>query len=56
MIRRRAFLQGAAALAMLSSVAGASRAGDAIKAQPRDGQEGMAEDIVMLHGAFTRPI
>ena len=48
---RRAFLQGAAALAVLSSVAGASRAGDATKAQPRDGQEGMAKDIVMLHGA-----
>ena len=51
MIPRRAFLQGAAALAMLSSVAGASRAGDATKAQPRMGQEGMAKDIVMLHGA-----
>ena len=48
---RRAFLQGAAALAVLSSVAGASRAGDATKAQPRSGQEGMAKDIVMLHGA-----
>ena len=48
---RRAFLQGAAALAVLSSVAGASRAGDATKAQPRDGQEGMAKDIAMLHGA-----
>jgi pimeloyl-ACP methyl ester carboxylesterase len=51
MIPRRAFLQGAAALATLSSVAGASRAGDATKAQPRMGQEGMAKDIVMLHGA-----
>jgi pimeloyl-ACP methyl ester carboxylesterase len=48
---RRAFLQGAAALAVLSSVAGASRAGDATKAQTRMGQEGMAKDIVMLHGA-----
>ena len=53
MILRRAFLQGAAALAMLSNVAGASRAGDATKAQPRDGQEGMAKDIVMLHGALA---
>src|SRR4029079_2944207 len=48
---RRAFLQGAAALAVLSRVAGAARAGGAAKAQPRDGQEGMAKDIVMLHGA-----
>jgi hypothetical protein len=36
---------------VLSSVAGASRADDATKAQPRSGQEGMSKDIVMLHGA-----
>ena len=47
---RRAFLQGAAALAMLSSIAGAARAGDATKERFRNGQEGMTKDIVMLHG------
>jgi pimeloyl-ACP methyl ester carboxylesterase len=49
--RRREFLQGAAALAMLSSVADVSRAEDATGVQPHTGQEGMAKDIVMLHGA-----
>jgi pimeloyl-ACP methyl ester carboxylesterase len=48
---RRAFLQGAAALAMLSSFAGSARAADAAEAHSRDGQEGMTKDIVMLHGA-----
>ena len=43
---RRVFLQGAAALAVLSSVASG-----ATKAQSRNGQEGMSKDIVMLHGA-----
>jgi pimeloyl-ACP methyl ester carboxylesterase len=43
-LRRRGFLQGVAALAVLSSVG-------AIKAQAATGQEGMAKDIVMLHGA-----
>ena len=46
LVPRRAFLQGAAALAVLSSAA--SRA---TKAQSRNGQEGMGKDIVMLHGA-----
>ncbi|HEV3242189.1 MAG TPA: alpha/beta hydrolase [Methyloceanibacter sp.] len=48
-LRRREFLQGAAALAVLSSAAGPSRAGGA--AEVRTGREGMAKDIVMLHGA-----
>jgi non-heme chloroperoxidase len=49
-LRRREFPQGAAALVMLSSVADV-RAEDATGVQPRTGQEGMAKDIVMLHGA-----
>jgi pimeloyl-ACP methyl ester carboxylesterase len=50
-LRRRAFLEGAAALAMLSCVPNALSAEDATGVQPRTGQEGMAKDIVMLHGA-----
>ena len=50
-LRRREFLQGAAALAVVSSVAGVSRAGEAAKSQSRNGHEGMRKDIVMLHGA-----
>jgi non-heme chloroperoxidase len=46
LVPRRAFLQGAAALAVLSSAASG-----ATKAQSRNGQEGMGKDIVMLHGA-----
>jgi non-heme chloroperoxidase len=47
-LRRRAF---AAALAMQSCVPNALSAEDATGVQPRTGQEGMAADIVMLHGA-----
>ena len=50
-VRRRAFLEGAAALAMLSCVPNALSAEDATGVQPRTGQEGTAKDIVMLHGA-----
>ena len=46
LVPRRAFLQGAAALAVLSSAPSG-----ATKAQSRNGQEGMGKDIVMLHGA-----
>ena len=46
MLPRRDFLQGAAALAVLSSAASVGT-----RAQSQDGQEGMSKDIVMLHGA-----
>jgi non-heme chloroperoxidase len=49
-IRRREFLQGVAAAAVLSSVPGASNAEDAA-GRSRTGQEAMTGDIVMLHGA-----
>ena len=51
LVRRREFLQGAAALAVLSSGAGVTRRVDAAQVQSRTGQDGMAKDIVMLHGA-----
>ena len=51
LVRRREFLQGAAALAVLSSAAGVTGRVDAAQVQSRTGQDGMAKDIVMLHGA-----
>ena len=46
LVLRRPFLQGAAALAVLSNVASG-----ATEAQSHNGQVGMGNDIVMLHGA-----
>jgi non-heme chloroperoxidase len=50
-LRRREFLQGSAAVAVLFRAARASGAEGATEVQSRTGQEGMDKDIVMLHGA-----